>query len=78
MNGSAVVTANIGPGLSTGTALPFSNISKIELDLAHEVLCIHHLLNDKPKITKVSLVGVTGISTTTSGVTGSTVTFGVS
>ena len=78
MIGSAVVTSKIGPGLDTATAMPVSNISKIEYDLAHEVCRIHHLLEGKPKITEVGLVGVTGIVTTTSGVTGSTVTFVIS
>jgi len=72
MVGSAQVTADIGPGGSTGTHIPFSNITKLELDLEHEICRIYH---GNSVITEVSLVGITGISTTIDGTTGSAVAF---
>ena len=74
MIGSATVTADTGPG-NTVTSLALASISKIELDLAKEVCRVYHIKNGKPTISEFDLVGVTALTTTITGVTGSAVTF---
>lgn len=75
MVGSAVVTAAIGPGGSTGTELPISDISSVELDLAHEVCRVHY---GDSKVMEFSLVGITDITTVITGDVGSAVSFDIS
>jgi len=71
MIGSAVISGDIGPGLATGADVALDNITKVELDLFHEVCKVYHA----GRITTFSLVGITDLTTTISGVTGSAVTF---
>jgi hypothetical protein len=75
MVGSVQVNAAIGPGRATagvGAHLAVGNVERVELDLEHE---IGRLFHDGSKVTEFSLVGITGISTTITGVTGSAVSF---